>query len=167
MSPSATAWFLFALMATIIVGCSIAMLTSRNFIHSAIFLAGALLSFAGLYALLDATFLALLQLFIYAGAVTIVVVFVVMLTRTEVEDYRGLLQKQTGLAIVVGIALAIPLIDALVRLAGELPATAIAPGGTEALARALLTTHVAPFEISSGILLAALIGAIYLAREAR
>lgn len=166
MGAEATSWFLFTLMAVVIVGCSIAMMLSRNFVHSAVFLAGALLSFAGLYALLDATFLALLQLFIYAGAVTVVVVFVIMLTSTSVVTFDSLLQRQTWLALVVGIAFAIPLIDSLGTLAQGLPVAAASPGGTEELARALLTTHVAPFEISSAILLAALVGAIYLAREA-
>jgi NADH-quinone oxidoreductase subunit J len=166
MGAEATSWFLFTLLAVVIVGCSIAMMLSRNFVHSAVFLAGALLSFAGLYAMLDATFLALLQLFIYAGAVTVVVVFVVMLTSTSVINYDSLLQRQTWLALIVGVAFAIPLIDSLNTLAKGLPAAATAPGGTEELARALLTTHVAPFEISSAILLAALVGAIYLAREA-
>ena len=166
MGAEATSWFLFTLMAVVIVGCSFAMMLSRNFVHSAVFLAGALLSFAGLYALLDATFLALLQLFIYAGAVTVVVVFVVMLTSTSVVAFDSLLQRQTWLALAVGVAFAIPLIDALRTLAAALPLAATAPGGTEELARALLTTYVAPFEISSAILLAALVGAIYLAREA-
>lgn len=166
MGAEATSWFLFTLAAVVIVGCSIAMMLSRNFVHSAIFLAGALLSFAGLYALLDATFLALLQLLIYAGAVTVVVVFVVMLTSTSVVTFDNLLQRQTWLALLVGVAFAVPLIDSLNTLAKGLPAAAAAPGGTEQLARALLTTHVAPFEISSAILLAALVGAIYLAREA-
>ena len=147
MGAEATSWFLFTLMAVVIVGCSIAMMLSRNFVHSAVFLAGALLSFAGLYALLDATFLALLQLFIYAGAVTVVVVFVVMLTSTSVVTFDNLLQRQTWLALVVGVAFAIPLIDSLGTLAKGLPAATAAPGGTEELARALLTTHVAPFEI--------------------
>jgi len=166
MGAEATSWFLFTLAAVVIVGCSVAMLLSRNFVHSAVFLAGALLSFAGLYAMLDATFLALLQLFIYAGAVTVVVVFVVMLTSTSVVTYDSLLQRQTWLALLVGVAFALPLIDSLNTLAKGLPSAATSPGGTEQLARALLTTHVAPFEISSAILLAALVGAIYLAREA-
>ena len=166
MGAEATSWFLFTLMAVVIVGCSIAVMLSRNFVHSAVFLAGALLSFAGLYALLDATFLALLQLFIYAGAVTVVVVFVVMLTSTSVVTFDNLLQRQTWLALVVGVAFAVPLIDSLGTLSRGLPVAAASPGSTEELARALLTTHVAPFEISSAILLAALVGAIYLAREA-
>jgi NADH:ubiquinone oxidoreductase subunit 6 (subunit J) len=166
VGAEATSWFLFTVLAVVIVGCSLAMMLSRNFVHSAVFLAGALLSFAGLYAMLDATFLALLQLFIYAGAVTVVVVFVVMLTSTSVVTYDSLLQRQTWLALIVGVAFALPLIDSLTTLAKGLPAAAAAPGGTEELARALLTTHVAPFEISSAILLAALVGAIYLAREA-
>ena len=118
------------------------------------------------YALLDATFLALLQLFLYAGAVTVVLVFVVMLTRPQVADYRTLLQRQTTYAAIAVVALAAPLIDALVRLAATLPAAGTTAASTRDLAGALMGEYAAPFELASVVLLAALVGAIYLAREA-
>jgi NADH-quinone oxidoreductase subunit J len=161
-----TGTVLFFLIAGIIVASSIAMLVSRDFVHSVLFLLLALCSFAGLYALLDATFLALLQLFLYAGAVTVVLVFVVMLTRPQVADYPALLQKQTAFAAFAVLAISVPLIDALVRLAATLPAAVTTPANTRVLARALMGTYAAPFEIASVVLLAALVGAIYLAREA-
>jgi NADH-quinone oxidoreductase subunit J len=89
-----------------------------------------------------------------------------MLTRPKVADYGALLQKQTVYAAVAVLAISVPLIDALVRLAATLPAAVTTPANTRVLARALMGTYAAPFELASVVLLAALVGAIYLAREA-
>lgn len=157
---------LFFLISGVIVASSVAMLVSRDFVRSVLFLLLALCSFAGLYALLDATFIALLQLFLYAGAVTVVLVFVVMLTRPQIADFKTLLQRQTGFAAVAVVAIAAPLLDALIRLAASLPAAGTTPATTADLARALMGEYAVPFELASVVLLAALVGAIYLAREA-
>jgi NADH-quinone oxidoreductase subunit J len=157
---------LFFVIAGVIIASSIAMLVSRNFVRSVLFLLLALVSFSGLYALLDATFIALLQLFLYAGAVTVVLVFVVMLTRPKVADFRTLLQRQTAYAAVAVVAISAPLLDALVRLSATLPGGHAAPASTRTLAIALMGPYAAPFEIASVVLLAALVGAIFLAREA-
>jgi NADH-quinone oxidoreductase subunit J len=161
-----TGLVLFFAISGIIVASSIAMLVSRNFVRSVLFLLLALISFSGLYALLDATFIALLQLFLYAGAVTVVLVFVVMLTRPQVSDFRTLLQRQSVYAAVAVVAIAAPLLDALVRLTATLPSRLAPAATTRDLALALLGPYAAPFEIASVVLLAALVGAIYLAREA-
>ncbi|HEY5506151.1 MAG TPA: NADH-quinone oxidoreductase subunit J, partial [Coriobacteriia bacterium] len=150
---------LFFAIAGVIIASSIAMLVSRNFVRSVLFLLLALVSFSGLYALLDATFIALLQLFLYAGAVTVVLVFVVMLTRPKVADFRSLLQRQTAYAAVAVVAISAPLLDALVRLSATLPNAGAAPASTRTLAIALMSTYAAPFEIASVVLLAALVGA--------
>lgn len=160
------AYVLFFVLAAAIIGFSLMMLFSRNFVHAAAYLAFTLLSFAGVNALLNATFLALLQVFIYAGAITVVVVFVVMMTRVGVSEWRQLLQPQAGFAAVVVAIFGAGLLNALFGFTPMLQAQR-PPGSTEQLAHALLTRYVAPFELSSLILLAALIGAIYLAKEAR
>jgi NADH-quinone oxidoreductase subunit J len=161
-----TGTVMFFAISGVIVASAVAMLVSRDFVRSVLFLLLALCSFAGLYALLDATFLALLQLFLYAGAVTVVLVFVVMLTRPQIADFRALLQRQTVFAAIAVAAVSVPMIDALVRLAGSLPAAGTTAATTSDLARALMGDYGVPFELASVVLLAALVGAIYLAREA-
>jgi NADH-quinone oxidoreductase subunit J len=161
-----TGLVVFFAISGIIVASSVAMLLSRDFVRSVLFLLLALCSFSALYALLDATFLALLQLFLPAGAVTVVLVFVVMLTRPKVADFHALLQRQTVYAAVAAVAVSAPLLDALIRLAGTLPAPIAHAASTRALAHALMGPYAAPFELASVVLLAALVGAIYLAREA-
>lgn len=160
------AYVMFFALAAAIIGFSLAMLFSRNFVHSAVYLAAALLGFAGVNALLSATFLALLQVFIYAGAITVVVVFVVMMTRVGVDRFDQLLQPQAGFAALVVVAFGGLLLTTLLGASTLFVHPAAAPS-TPMLANALLTTYEAPFEISSLILLAALVGAIYLAKEAR
>jgi NADH-quinone oxidoreductase subunit J len=98
--------------------------------------------------------------------VTVVLVFVVMLTRPKVADFHTLLQRQTAYAAVAVVAISAPLLDALVRLAATLPNAGAAPASTRTLALALMGAYAAPFEIASVVLLAALVGAIFLAREA-
>lgn len=161
-----TGQIVFFVIAGVIVASSISMLFSRDFVRSVLFLLLALSSFSALYALLDATFLALLQVFLYAGAVTVVLVFVVMLTRPKVADFRTLLQRQTVFAAVAVVAVSVPLIDSLVRLTATLPTATAPAASTRALAIALMGPYAAPFELASVVLLAALVGAIYLAREA-
>ena len=161
-----TGQVLFFAMAGVVVASSLAMMFSRQFVRSALFLLLTLITFSGLYALLDATFLALLQLFLYAGGVTVVLVFVVMLTRPKVADFSSLLQRQTVYAAIAVVAVSVPLLDSITRLAATLPAATTLPASTRDLARALLGAYAAPFELASVVLLAALVGAVYLAREA-
>lgn len=165
-SPQTGAIVLFGLLAAAIIGLSVLMLFSRNFVHSAAYLAGVLGCFAGVYALLAATFLALLQVFIYAGAITVVVVFVVMMTRTGVEDWRDLIQPHAASVLAVVAFMGAGLLWALGQMIPLLTAAKPAPATAE-IAQVLLGPYVAPFEISSLVLLAALIGAIYLAKEVR
>jgi NADH-quinone oxidoreductase subunit J len=157
---------LFFLFAFLVVGGSIAMLVSRNFVQSAVYLAVSLLSFAGLYAMLSASFLALVQIFVYAGAVTVVMLFVVMLTRERVSSLGELLQRQGWLALGVVIALTAAVFQVLEPFAAGIRPSGAQAAGVGEIAAALLNAQAAPFEIASVVLLAALIGSIYLAREA-
>jgi NADH-quinone oxidoreductase subunit J len=158
-------YVLFFVLSAAAIGLSLLLLFSRNFVHTAAYLAGALLCFSGLFALLNATFLALLQIFIYAGAITVVVVFVVMMTRTGVDRFDQLLQPQSKLAGAVVVAFGAGLLSTILGAASLWAPKAVAPGDSAVLGKLLLEGYEAPFEIASLILLAALIGAIYLARE--
>jgi NADH-quinone oxidoreductase subunit J len=165
-SPEAGAYVVFGFLACAVVGLALMMLFSRNFVHSAVYLAGSLLGFAGLNALLNATFLALLQVFIYAGAITVVVVFVVMMTRVGVETRAQLMQPRAWTAALVIALIGAGLLGALAGFAPLLRAP-VAAVTTPAIAEGLLGPYAAAFEISSLILLASLVGAIYLSKEAR
>ncbi|TLM80478.1 MAG: NADH-quinone oxidoreductase subunit J [Actinobacteria bacterium] len=166
MSAPLLGTMLFAALAVFILGLSALAMLSRNYVHSAVFLAGALIGFAGIFALLGATFIALLQVFVYAGAVSILVIFVIMMTRTSVPGWDQLLHRQRWAApLVVGV-FAVGVVRVIVAAARLMPAEPGPPRGTDALATHLFLTYAVPFELASLVLLGALIGAVYLAREA-
>ncbi|MHB0976830.1 MAG: NADH-quinone oxidoreductase subunit J family protein [Candidatus Aquicultorales bacterium] len=166
LSLTGGAYVLFFALSAVIVVFSVLMLFSKNFVHSAVYLAVALLSFAGVYALLSATFIALLQVFIYAGAVTIVVIFVIMMTRVGVRTWGDLLQKQSWVAAMVVTALSIGLVNTMFAVSRFFKAPTLGEDTTVRLAELLFKKHLVAFELASVILLVALIGAIYLAKEA-
>lgn len=158
---------LFFILSVMIIAFGIMMLVSKNYVHSAVFMAGALLSFSGIYALLSAPFIALLQLFIYAGAITMIVIFVIMMTRVGVEEWEELLQKQSWVAVIVVSVLSIGLVNTVLGVSKLLGKTKISMGSTVEMAQILFKKHYVEFEVASVILLVALIGAIYLAKEAK
>ena len=152
---------LFAIVAIFTLGGAVGVVATRNVVHAALFLLLSLLGAAGAYLLLFAEFLALVQVLIYGGAVIIVVLFAVMLTRSS-EYPRITDNKQWPLGLITATALAVVL-GAAFWLAPEVAAEPQAPVFTE-LGAALFTKWALPFEIASLVLLVALIGAIIIAR---
>lgn len=153
----------FYILATLIVAGSAMMLRTTNIVHSAFWLLGALLATAGIYALLSAGFLAIMQIFIYAGAVTVLLLFVIMLTGTGVADVEAPGTHALGAGI-VALALAAILVPLQIRAPWVLPGTQVITD-TSVLGRLLFSNYLLPFELASIVLLVALVGAIFLARE--
>ena len=152
---------LFTIVAIFTLGGAVGVVATRNVVHAALFLLLSLLGAAGAYLLLFAEFLALVQVLIYGGAVTIVVLFAVMLTRSS-EYPRITDNRQWPLGLVTATVLAVVL-GAAFWLAPEVVAEPQAPAFTE-LGASLFTKWALPFEIASLVLLVALIGAIIIAR---
>jgi NADH-quinone oxidoreductase subunit J len=150
-------------IAFVILGASLCVVLSRNLFHSVLWLALALVGTAGLFLLLHAEFLAAVQVLLYAGGVVTIVVFAIMLT----ERLVGSSIRQTNRGIVAG---AVAAAAVFVGLAGTIlraarPVAPPAPAITTAtLGRAVLTEWVLAFEVLGLLLLAALLGALYLAR---
>ena len=153
---------LFYLLGTLCLGGALLVVTTRNVVHAALALLVALMAVAGLYLVVFAHFLSLVQVLIYGGAITIVIMFAIMLTR--MEDYTARANNaQWPLAAVAAAALFGVLAAAL--LMGS-PATGEAQSlGFQELGSSLFTQWAVPFEIASLVLLLALIGAIVLARD--
>ncbi len=152
---------LFTIVAIFTLGGAVGVVATRNVVHAALFLLLSLLGAAGAYLLLFAEFLALVQVLIYGGAVTIVVLFAVMLTRSS-EYPRITDNKQWPLGLITATVLAVVL-GAAFWLAPDVAAEPTPPDFTE-LGAALFTKWALPFEIASLVLLVALIGAIIIAR---
>ena len=153
---------LFIALAVLTLGGGLGVVATRNVVHASLALLLSLLSVAGIYLILFAEFLAIVQVLIYGGAITIVLLFAIMLTRTA--EYPRITDNcQWPLAAVAAIA-------TLAVLAGSFWTNAAV--GTEPhspaltdLANSLFTRWAIPFEVASLVLLVALIGAIIIARE--
>jgi NADH-quinone oxidoreductase subunit J len=164
-------FFVFFITAIVAIIGAVAMLLSRNAIHSALFLLLNFSSIAVLYLLLRAPFLFAVQLIVYAGAIIVLFLFVVMLLGAErAEDERDQLAWQRPVALVMGLILLGEAVYVFFfRAGGSLAATIT---GDEAFAspvkigEALFTTYLLPFEITSVVLLAALIGVVVLHQPA-
>lgn len=156
------AWALFIALAVVTLGGGLAVVATRNVVHAALALLVSLLAVAGVYLLLFAEFLALVQVLIYGGAIVIVLIFAIMLTRSA-EYPRTSDNRQWPLAAVAALALLGVLVPAFLINAPQNTEAQNAP--FTGIAQSLFTTWAVPFEIASLVLLVALIGAIIIARS--
>jgi|CXWL01.1.fsa_nt_gi NADH-quinone oxidoreductase subunit J len=155
----------FFALAFLIIVSSLFVVSAKNIFHSAIFLILALFGVAGMYVLLEAPFLAAAQVLIYVGAVAILMIFAVMLT-ARIADTRV---HHTNEQVPAGLAIALGLLAVILYSLWNttFPESAALPpsGAGKKLGELFLTTYVLPFEIISVLLLAALIGALVIAKK--
>ena len=160
---------LFILFAGMAIGCAVSMVVQRNPLYGAISLIGVFISLACLYVTLAAPFIAAVQVIVYAGAIMVLVVFVIMLLNVE-EEERLPLRLRSLVPIAVGLA-SILFAEAafIIFFVQASPATPMSNtsdvGLTSAIGAGLFTTYLLPFEITSVLLLMAIVGAITLARR--
>jgi NADH:ubiquinone oxidoreductase subunit 6 (subunit J) len=180
---ASTEQVVFYILAAIAVAGALGVVLAQDIVHAALFLVVALVMTAGVYVLLSAEFLSLVQILVYGGGVSILVLFAVMITR--VRDARGPLEgPQRPFAVVAGLAIVSMLVLMIVQSDWR-SASAVAQqaGGSpeqiyrvrtqagaelvldhEAIGHDLFTTFAVPFELASLVLLIALVGAIVLSR---
>jgi NADH-quinone oxidoreductase subunit J len=162
---------LFFFLAAVAVTTAVLMVAQRNPVMSAVCLIGNFFALAGLYLLLRAQFLAILQIIVYTGAIMVLVVFVIMLL--NLGDERNLRERLTfrstlGVAFAGGLLLELVVILGLRRVPDL--ARTITPAGehlgtVEGMGSALFGPFVFPFEITSLLLLVAIVGAVLLAKR--
>jgi len=165
----------FWVVAPIAIGSAVAMLVMRNVVHSALFLVLNFGCIAVLFLLLDAPFLFAVQIIVYAGAIMVLFLFVIMLLGVDreeslVERLKG--QRVVGITLGVGIALEVILaIRAGIGFAATAPANfdqvANRGGNAEALSRVLFRDYFFPFEVTSILLIVAAIAVVVLASRQR
>jgi NADH-quinone oxidoreductase subunit J len=157
---------LFISIALIAIATAISMLASRNAVYSALFLVLNFLTVAALYLLLNAAFIAIVQVTVYAGAIMVLFLFVIMLLGTEQEKIGGRIQWQMPVAIVLGLGLAAELTYVLLSGAGTsgaaMESVGAEFGSPASIGRILFSEYLIPFEITSVLLLVAMVGAIVL-----
>jgi len=176
--PGGLATVAFYVIAVLLVGSSLAVVVMRNIVHAALFLVVVFGAASGIYVLLNAEFIAIVQVLIYAGAVTILILFAIMLTQHSMGRNSNPFSGQWWLAGLICVLLAGGIIYAVSssEMAIGSPGSSAnmesagANGGTVVRLGQLLYSpfsysYVLPFEIASVVLLVAIVGAIMIGRE--
>ena len=160
---------LFILFAGLAIGCAIAMVSQSNPLYSAISLIGVFIALASLYVTLAAPFIAAVQVIVYAGAIMVLVIFVIMLLNVEHVEPR---RKRLRFLVPTAIGMAAILIGETAFILysvqaspAKLPGPGSSVGLTHSIGIGLFTQYLLPFEITSVLLLMAIVGAMSLARR--
>jgi NADH-quinone oxidoreductase subunit J len=159
---------IFLLCAALILGSGLMVVITRKLIHAALWLVAALFGVAVLYAILQASFLAVVQVVVYIGAIAILFIFAVMLTRREMLDKGAQTRSNWWLPALLGFLILVGLVFLILRQPAFGQSAAELPAGIDplrSLGTALVSpdAYVLPFEVASILLLAALVGAVYIA----
>lgn len=161
---------IFFVLAFGAVGTALLMITRRNPVISVLYLIVNFFFLAVLYLTLQAQFIAIIQILVYAGAIMVLFLFVIMLLNlgNEVQLREKLTVKKIfalGLCLVMGALLAFPLVSEIIQPAQIHAIRAKELGTVEAIGKILFTRMVFPFEVVSVLLLAAIVGAVVLAKK--
>src|ERR1700735_1666874 len=156
---------LFYFFSALAVGSAILMVTRRNVVHGAVYLITTLLATAGVFLLLQAEFLFIVQIILYAGGIMVLFVFVIMLVNLDVTLHQMQFTRQWLVALVLALVLGAQVATAVVMSRSSLYALAPAPAealepNTEQVAWSLFHTYMLPFEVASILLLVSMIGAV-------
>jgi len=161
----------FIILAVIAIAAALGMLFSRSAVYSALFLVLNFGTVAVFYIILNAPFIAMAQISVYAGAVMVLFLFVIMLLGTELLPPSKALPWQRPLAIFLAVILfgeSIYLLFVRGVASGDVPQPIETFGSPQEIGQALFTSYLLPFEITSVLLLIAMVGAIVLTvREKR
>lgn len=165
---------LFYIFGGIAVLASLALISGKNPVHSALFMVAVFFAVAALFVLLRAEFLAAAQIVVYAGAIMVLFLFVIMLLRLQPEEMRNTSRHsfQKIFSVVLSFIIIVQL-SLIVRIGilqggrGEYTPEVVSGlgGNTEAVAKELFTSYLFPFELTSAILLMAIVGAVVLTKK--
>jgi NADH-quinone oxidoreductase subunit J len=155
------AFFVFALLS---ITASVMVMEAKDIFHAALFLGLLFASIAGIYILLTAEFIAAIQILVYAGAVVVLILFAIVLTKRE-SSTEEISTKNLILKTATIIGFVILLIQPILKIPWPSRLVEYSKPNTYSVGFSLFTDYVIPFEIVSLALLAALIGSIYLAKR--
>lgn len=171
---------LFLIFGLFAVAGAVALVASKNAVHSVVGFLLSMLAVSGCFLTMSAEFLAVAQLLVYSGGIVVLFLFVVMLVEMTKFKEKGLFQKQTPYALVAVAVTAAAVIGVFVSThfgaSAQVPLTLdpdlaqgldVAKNNAQAVSRGLFAGYLLPFEILSVILLVALVGAVTLAKKER
>jgi NADH-quinone oxidoreductase subunit J len=158
---------IFVILSAVALIGALGVVLSRNLFHAAIFLVLSFVGVAGFYVLLEAEFLAMIQILVYVGAIAILIIFAIMLSRRLMSpDYRAS-NEQWLWALVAAVALFAILVIVLIQVDWPVAQAEVPSGTLVELGKALVDPgqYLLVFEVASVLLLVALVGAVIVARE--
>jgi NADH-quinone oxidoreductase subunit J len=155
---------LFVLLAATMIGSGLLIVLLRDIIRCGLAMMACFGALAGIYVLIGAPLVAAAQVLVYIGAISVLILFAIMLTQTKAAPSRLVFQTQAVPAAIASVILAV--LIALTVTATDWGAVATRlRSATDAVARALFDSYVLPFEVVSVLLLAAVIGGIFIAKR--
>jgi NADH-quinone oxidoreductase subunit J len=160
------AWddLIFLLLAAVMLGSALLVVLGRNIIRSGLWMILSFAALAGIYALLGAFVVAGAQVLVYIGAISVLILFAIMLTQSKAGPVRLVFQTQTWAAAILALFLvAIVTVVVIATPWPTAPGPVVAPSTT--IAHLIFDTYILPFEVVSVLLLAAVIGGVFLAKR--
>ena len=158
----------FGIISIVAIGGALRMVTTDNVVHSALYLLVVLASVAAVYILLGAEFVAATQVLVYIGAILVLLLFGVMLTKAKLGADENLNYEQRWIGLGVSLLLLVVMTFSIWEEYGtkeEAKLVGYEPQRTQVVADSIFSTYIVPFEAVSVLLLAALIGAVVVARR--
>ena len=156
---------LFLLLAGVMIGAALTVVLNRDIIRSGLAMIVAFAALAGIYVLLGAPLVAAAQVLVYIGAISVLVLFAIMLTQTKMGPVRLVFHHQAWAGAVAAVVLAVVLAGVVTSTDWPHVVDRQLHTATDALARLLFSDYVLPLEIVSVLLLAAVVGGVFLARR--
>lgn len=156
---------IFFLLAGLTLAAGLATVLLRNVFHAGLALVGTFFGVAAIYLMLEAEFLAIIQVLVYIGAIAVLILFAIMLTRSLMKNEDSNINKQWAWAATAIVTLFLGMFIIILQVPWQRNTAAVYTDTVPYLGTELLTTYLLPFEVVSVLLLAALIGAFIIARE--
>jgi len=159
--------FIFLLTGAVILIAGVMVVVARNLVHAALWLIVSLFGVAVLFVLLEAEFLAAVQVVLYIGAIAILIIFAIMLTRRVMQDTGPQTNRQWWLGVLIAVALFGALLWAFSQVVFPLASVPVSADSLQKLGFSFVdpNQYALPFEVASVLLLVALVGSIVIAGE--
>ncbi|HKK43961.1 MAG TPA: NADH-quinone oxidoreductase subunit J [Balneolaceae bacterium] len=161
--------YFFIFLAVLAVASALAMVISKNTVNSALFLVLNMAALAGVYLILKAQFLAIIQILVYAGAIMVLFLFVIMLLNLDAEvSLFNKFRVKYFVAFILGVGVFSQILYSIGSFSDNLPAISpqmMKAGTVEAVGDVLFTKYLLPFELTAILLTAAVVGAIIVAQH--
>ena len=155
----------FLVLAAVVVAGAVSLILQRHPIHSALSLIVVMVALAGLYLLQGAEFVAAVQIIVYAGAIMVLFIFVIMLLNAGEEERANLSRLARFVGVPLGVVFLVQVSYWIGRATAHLPSGPPESVSTRDLSTLLFSSYVFPFEMTSFLILIALLGALVLARR--